>query len=69
MNGLRLLGPFGMYSTLEETNEGDVRFLVWAKYATLEDLYDFLAEWPISSKASIKWKRIVVAREVCRREE
>lgn len=51
-----------------ETHNGDIEFLVQLKYVTLEWLYDYLAEAPISNRLRHKWKRIAVAREICRRE-
>lgn len=62
-----LVGPFDMCS-IEDSNEGDIEFLVWVKYIDLEALYDFLAEKP-TNDPKLKWKRIAIAREICRREQ
>ncbi len=55
-----------MYS-IDESHEGDIEFLTWVKYIDLEALYDFLAEKP-PNDPKLKWKRIAIAREICRRE-
>lgn len=54
--------------SIEDSNEGDIEFLVWVKYIDLEALYDFLAEKP-TNDPKLKWKRIAIAREICRREQ
>jgi hypothetical protein len=54
---------------IEDTAVGDRKFITWVKYATLDELYDWLFEVSIKSrKVKYKWKRVAVAREICRRE-